>query len=691
MESRKYEETLQALEALARQLSTAAAQRAAAEDFAALIAARRGGGGVRGAKSKPDTLGKEEGLCESQRLSEEEEALENRVSSGRLLALLQALEQEDRLLLDLQPHPAQPPARSGSGEWKEAEAALVERSDRLAEDLSQEAEVQQELRARRSALDAQIARLKGRLQLKMQMASQLQGSSSPESRREDVVSMLKACITCLGGPDVVTRSDLAGACRAVSGMASSFRQELHAWAEDLRRRGVAIPHHPESSARTLVLSLCDAIKTQQLRIDSSASAPDKVAATFRGKENCEPVSHENCTEPAGRGDDAKTFSRGFVGQAHEPQALHGDFPRTESSWPLRGAECVLGGSKPECRPQECRPQACLMDQKATSDAARAESCQPHACFMASHTRGDDYIEPTVESCWPLAFHRRTEKPATACQGGTKAESCQPHPCLSKEVLCGVDAHSRAHCKPTNPASAPGDSNGALQSTRKLMLLLQQQEQELSECLDKLETPKPLTPVKPRNVRSPDSGTPARYPESLASSPQQPSPGSPGLQSIADNADRLEQLLKLRVAPAAPAARALAAPAPAAPALAAPGAAWVSEAASRAADVPLRAVWRAHQRTSGAAAAAAAPAVSEPRPPLPCMQNLERQEAHLKALLQQLEVRSPPERPTPMTPPRAEAPGRDREGREGREGPGTPSSCLRRARSRLSQLRQGLNT
>ena len=70
-----------------------------------------------------------------------------------------------------------------------------------------------------------------------------------ESRREDVVSMLKACITCLGGPDVVTRSDLAGACRAVSGVASSFRQELHAWAEDLRRRGVAIPHHPESSAR----------------------------------------------------------------------------------------------------------------------------------------------------------------------------------------------------------------------------------------------------------------------------------------------------------------------------------------------------------------------------------------------------------------------------------------------------------
>ena len=51
----------------------------------------------------------------------------------------------------------------------------------LCQDLSQEAEVQQELRARRSALDAQIARLKGRLQLKMQMASQLQGSSSPEA------------------------------------------------------------------------------------------------------------------------------------------------------------------------------------------------------------------------------------------------------------------------------------------------------------------------------------------------------------------------------------------------------------------------------------------------------------------------------------------------------------------------------
>mmetsp|Transcript_9780 Transcript_9780/g.20462 ORF Transcript_9780/g.20462 Transcript_9780/m.20462 type:complete len:781 (+) Transcript_9780:44-2386(+) len=100
------------------------------------------------------------------------------------------------------------------------------------------------------------------------------------------------------------------------------------------------------------------------------------------------------------------------------------------------------------------------------------------------------------------------------------------------------------------------SMGTLQSTQRLVVLLQQQEEELSECLSKL---KPL-PVKPAahasrpvavKQRSPEKLGNA-YPESLASTPYaeqlpsgSPKPSSPGLQQIVANAQRLQQLLELR--------------------------------------------------------------------------------------------------------------------------------------------------
>lgn len=268
------------------------------------------------------------------------------------------------------------------------------------------------------------------------------------------------------------------------------------------------------------------------------------------------------------------------------------------------------------------------------------------------------------------------------------------------VFSVCDALRDAVLRAKGRKAPPGErgSMGTLQSTQRLVVLLQQQEEELSECLSKL---KPL-PVKPAahasrpvavKQRSPEKLGNA-YPESLASTPYaeqlpsgSPKPSSPGLQQIVANAQRLQQLLELRGAAGATGATGAGEAPGSAESTWRAGAVWTE-------DVPLRALWKEFQ---------ACEAQLPPR--LPCMVQLDQQEKNLEQLKSQLFQDSPVKnlRPKgeawlegvqPGTPPMLGTPGKERAssgaGSQSQDA-GTPSSCLRRARSRLSQLREGLNT
>lgn len=255
------------------------------------------------------------------------------------------------------------------------------------------------------------------------------------------------------------------------------------------------------------------------------------------------------------------------------------------------------------------------------------------------------------------------------------------------------------------AKAPGEhgSTGTLQSTQRLVVLLQQQEEELSECLSKLK-PLPVQPAvhpsRPVAVkqRSPEKLGNA-YPESLTSTPyaeqKSGSPASsPGLQQIVANAQRLQHLLERGAAGATGATGATAATS----AMGARGPERVPRSATGTVtpvteDVPLRALWKEFQ-------ACEAQLKTPQAPRLPCMVQLDQQEKNLEQLKSQLFQDSPKhlgeawlEGVQPGTPPMLGTPSKERASRgasQSQDG-GTPSSCLRRARSRLSQLREGLNT
>jgi len=254
----------------------------------------------------------------------------------------------------------------------------------------------------------------------------------------------------------------------------------------------------------------------------------------------------------------------------------------------------------------------------------------------------------------------------------------------------------------------GGETGTLQSTQRLVLLLQQQEEELSNCLARLKPlqPQPRPVEREPNVRPSPKKMPSSpaYPESLTSTPAEfkkaSSPGSPGLKQIAANAQRLQQLLEIRGGTDGVTHQSQTPE--------------QSEQRVRTEDVPLRALWKEFQECEALVAenVAAANATVAPVMPrvrqakiakserLPCMVQLEEQEKNLVQLNQLLHQQLPQTPPglireadksemsemPHITPPMLGTPSKSSP--ESQDA-GTPSSCLRRARSRLSQLREGL--